>query len=195
MAMLIFHDSMTQPKLLDTSSVDWMYPIEKCPLLQEDSRNARYRIYRSRRIMLPDVVRNIGALDLSIYLHGAGDAVTNCVRVYAWKSTLLPYEPVVSNGTVKYTRVGSEDFYDFTPLTYNPDTAVAVFNLKVADVWDAVQFVVSQPCSAVSVYANNLGSDYPTGYMKMTGALIPPSDLESPLRDDFDGANTDWTTP
>lgn len=194
MPTLIFHDSMLQPKFLDTSSVDWVYPIEQSVLLNHDTREFRHRVYRSRRIKLPDWISNQGATDLSIYLHNAGDAVSNCVRVYAWKTTFIPFDPLLDNA-VSYVRVGFEDFFDFTPITYNPNTNVAMFSLKVADVWSDMQLVVSQPCIAVSVYANNLDSSYPAGYLKMTGSLATLVDDELPLRDAFDGTNTDWTTP
>jgi hypothetical protein len=115
--------------------------------------------------------------------------------VYAWKKTLLPYSSNLSSDTLRYRRVGSEDFYDFTPITFNADTNAAICNLKVDDTWDDMQIFVSQPCTAVSVYLNQPASTYPVNYIKMSGSEYFPEVIEAPLADDFEGDNADWEIP
>ncbi len=197
-ATMIFHDSIQNPKMLDHVSVDWMHSIAKLSTLDiADTRLLRNRLYRSRRV---DIRKYFGEgkydkTNLSIYLHGAGDSVSGCVRVYAWKSVLMPYNPNADINYKTYQRVGGEDFFDFIPMNFTENPGVAMFNLKVDDTWDSIQIMVSQPCTAISAYLNPNGVGYPEQFIKMNGAAPLLSDYENPIQDDFLGDNYDWETP
>lgn len=190
---LVFHDSMIMPRLLDLSSVDWFYPIALRPMNENDTRLVRHRVYRSRRVGISHWKETFNVIDMTIYLHNASDAVSNCVRIYGWKKTLMPFNVNALASDLQYIRSGSEDFYDYTPITFSPNTAVAVYSLKVDDFWDDFQVVVSQPCSAVSIYLNQFDPSYPSNYLRMNGSLLDIA--EGQLLDDFDGDNFDWETP
>lgn len=197
-ATQIFHDTMLNPRHLDQSSVDWFHPIVTQHTLDlVDTRAVKFRIYRSRRLKMSDWFQTgrFSAVDMSIFLHNAGDAISGCVRIYAWKRrNLKPFVNDLDVNIVRYTKIGNEDFYDFKPINYTENANVAMFNLKVDDTWDDFQVFVAQPCSAVSVYLNPQETGYPENYIKTSGS-DPNVVLDLPIQDDFLGDNYDWETP
>lgn len=84
---LLFSDSMTRPKHLDNSTVDWAYPIQGVPNPSKlrDTRGVR-KCYRSKRISL-DAVRASGtsSVNTTVFLHNTDKLVPGAVRIYLWR--------------------------------------------------------------------------------------------------------------
>lgn len=149
-AVLLGVESFAAPRLLDSSSCDFVTPLRmNADVVKLQDTHAVRRCYRSRRIGLDRI--NYTNKAFTVFLHGAeADLVYGAVRVTLYrKRTVCP-----ATGTIAVTgSVGDDVYTEAFCITRSITQGVAVGTYVVSGDFDSIAVTIMQPCAGFSLYA------------------------------------------
>lgn len=152
----VFSDNLVNPSSLDYTDGSWSYPIKTWDMsnIALGTGDKITGAYKSKPAAVRDVITSYPtpALDLVIYLHGVSGSAQGGVRVLCWK-TGVP----INTGSNKRVWVprGAQAMLDCIPGPISGTVGAAVFSLRVLEVPDTLQLLVSQDCQGASMYLRN----------------------------------------
>ena len=174
----VFTDSLVNPKSMDYTSANWVYPLDSQDLSKVSigsGNTIKSNIYKTKMIPVSDyyVDNSWTRTDIVIYCHGLTSSISNTVRVLCWKSswtTASAYEAGVINVVKISDGMGLIDCVAST----DGGNAGGIFFLRVNDTFANIQVLVANPCTGVTVYLKNpetTWAKFPSSYIKTAGVL------------------------